>query len=168
MHVQASGLEVGVLAHRPVEVLGFGGRDPELALRVPRPRIRVRRLGVYAGVNAEPHGRHEPLPRRYPAQEGQLPSALDVEGEDPRVEPGLELPLGLPRPREDDQLRGEAGDERAVELAERHDVRPGSERRDSVQEREGTVRLHRVRQEEFYPPNVSWKRRTRASTPSTS
>jgi hypothetical protein len=88
----------------------------------------VRRARLDVRIHAQRDGR-DPHGRRQLRERAQLAFALDVEGVDAGVERGRQLVIGLADAAEDNAVRRDAGEQRAVQLAATHDVGAGAGRR---------------------------------------
>src|SRR5690606_17837917 len=97
-------------------------RDPELALPVTRPRVRMRRRALDVRVDAERDRGDRAMGRCDRRERAELALALDVEAEDPRLERGLHLRRRLPDTAENDPIRRDPRPQRTVQLAAAHDV----------------------------------------------
>ena len=134
----------GILAAIRYSPRALAAAMPNLVAAWP---VRVYACGVgvsMSGFTRRATGARRPHGAGQVAEGAQLALALHVEGVDAGAQPRRQLVHRLAHPAEDDALAGDAGQQRAVQLAAGDDVAAGAQLRQRAQDAQVAVGLDRV------------------------
>ncbi len=136
-------LNAGQLRGEAIRAGNIAPWNAELVLLAPGRDIGVRH-GVDIGVYTQGHPGNLPAPSGQLAQQPKLGRGFDIDLMNIGIKCRRELRCCLPDAGKDDAVRRDAGRQRPLQLAPRHDVGAGAEASEEPQYRLIGIRLDRV------------------------